>query len=137
MRGGDELGQQEAARLASEQAALPKVESKERGSSRSASVGWSGAGQASGVARKRAREGGRENERTGSYARGWDGMGRESVVTAEKPKGEWGKGGGFEIAHERESGSERGIEPKGKTRANRRASESERAPREERDTPTA
>jgi len=73
-------------------------------------------------------ERGWERERTNRLVRarmGW--VGRESVVTAEKPKG-----GGFEIAHERESGSERGIEPKGKTRANRRASESESAPRRKR-----
>lgn len=54
---GDGLGQQEAARLASEQAALPKVESKERGSSRSASVGWSDAGQASGVVEEESERG--------------------------------------------------------------------------------
>lgn len=81
-------------------------------------------------------ERGWERERTSRLVRARMGrIGRESVVTVEKPKGEWGKEGGLEIAHERESGSERGIELKGKRRG--LTGERARAPREERDAPTA
>lgn len=94
---GDGLGQQEAARLASEQAALPKVESKERGSSRSASVGWSGAGQTSGVAKKRAREGERE-----LCARGWDRAGEGDGERSDggETEGRVGRNVGGWLMHE-------------------------------------
>lgn len=73
--------------------------------------------------RERERVGERTNEPACTREDGTDGKGERSDGGETE---EWGKEGGLEIAHERESGSEIGIELKGKRRA------SESAPRRKR-----